>query len=102
MIQKALRNGEPVDYVMSDKFKSQQKGFVDSIAIEDALKDPDAFAKKTIESYKNVSKVTGKKSAKEVSELSNSQIKDLIDSSVKQYFEQKSKKVEQVEGEKKL
>lgn len=99
-IAKAIREGESPSYVMTEKFKSQQKGLVDMIKIEDALADPDGFAKQIKESYDKLPKeLKEKKSAREISEMSVKDISAYIDSAVEKYFKAREKKPVKVEGE---
>lgn len=94
-IAKAVRNGESLDFVLNDKFKSPQRGFVDSIAVEDALNDPDGFAQKIEKSLKRLPKdLREKKSAREISQMSNDDIKKYVDEAVSSYLKaRESRKV---------
>lgn len=99
MIAKAIRNGESADYVLNEKFKSNQNGFVDMVAVEDALNDPDKFASSVQSTIKKLPKDLKKsKSIKEISQMSESDIAKYVDSAVAKYFASK-KKPEKVEGE---
>lgn len=100
-IAKAIREGESPSVVLTEKFKSPQKGFVDEIKVEDALANPDELAKKVQSSLKRLPKdLRDKKSAREISEMSDIDIKKYVDDAVSQYFKAREKKVvEQPKGD---
>ena len=91
MIAKAIRNGESADYVLSEKFKSPQKGFVDQTEIEKALTDPDMFSKKVAQA---VDKIPGdikkSKTPREIAKMSDAEIEAYIDGLIEKKFAKKS------------
>lgn len=72
-IAQAIRNGESADYVLNEKFKSKQQGFVDESKIVESLKDPDLVSKDTIEATRRLKKVIDK-APRDISKMSDEEI----------------------------